>query len=257
MKVKKIQITNPKKKTVTLNKGKTLQLKIKVTPKNAKNKNEDQALAKPESGDTVAIAIKFTEGGVEQTAVQNITVLMLEDAMNKARTAHYTFDDKLTDEISNAGAAIVKNKPAANNNAAGESTADYVEGKSGKAIHFSGDGTHDGLKLDASITSSDYTISMWVKPEAQTAQYASSLYAWKDIEEITGLYKVNEWAMITYVVNGANTKVYRNGTLVKEAVQHADLFKEGGYTFYLGSGGNWDHSFNLSNHEGYFPLTGI
>lgn len=37
-KVKKIQITNPKKKKVTLNKGKTLQIKVKVTPKDAKNK---------------------------------------------------------------------------------------------------------------------------------------------------------------------------------------------------------------------------
>ena len=145
--------------------------------------------------------------------------------------------------------------------------------------------------MDASITSSDYTISMWVKPEAQTAQYASSLYAWKDTahylawysghttnqsdagtengfmgmemsgrkdtEEITGLYKVNEWAMITYVVSGANTKVYRNGTLVKEAVQHADLFKEGGYTFYLGSGGNWDHSFNGAWDEVSFFNTAL
>ncbi len=38
VKVKKIQITNPKKKKVTLVKGKTLQIKVKVTPKNAKNK---------------------------------------------------------------------------------------------------------------------------------------------------------------------------------------------------------------------------
>lgn len=38
VKVKKIQITSPKKKTTTLVKGKTLQIKVKVTPKNAKNK---------------------------------------------------------------------------------------------------------------------------------------------------------------------------------------------------------------------------
>ncbi len=38
VKVKKIQITNPKKKKVTLVRGKTLQIKVKVTPKNAKNK---------------------------------------------------------------------------------------------------------------------------------------------------------------------------------------------------------------------------
>lgn len=36
--VKKVQITNPKKKKVTLNKGKTLQIKVKITPKNVKNK---------------------------------------------------------------------------------------------------------------------------------------------------------------------------------------------------------------------------
>lgn len=38
VKVKKVQITNPKKKTVTLVKGKTLQIKVKITPSNAKNK---------------------------------------------------------------------------------------------------------------------------------------------------------------------------------------------------------------------------
>ncbi len=38
VKVKKVQITSPKKKTATLVKGKTLQIKVKVTPKNAKNK---------------------------------------------------------------------------------------------------------------------------------------------------------------------------------------------------------------------------
>ncbi len=38
VKVKKVQITSPKKKKVTLVKGKTLQIKVKVTPKNAKNK---------------------------------------------------------------------------------------------------------------------------------------------------------------------------------------------------------------------------
>lgn len=38
VKVKKVQITNPKKKSVTLNKGKTLQIKVKITPKNVKNK---------------------------------------------------------------------------------------------------------------------------------------------------------------------------------------------------------------------------
>ena len=38
VKVKKVQITNPKKKKVTLVKGKTLQIKVKVTPKNARNK---------------------------------------------------------------------------------------------------------------------------------------------------------------------------------------------------------------------------
>ena len=38
VKVRKVQITSPKKSRITLNKGKTLTLKVKVTPKNAKNK---------------------------------------------------------------------------------------------------------------------------------------------------------------------------------------------------------------------------
>ena len=38
VKVKKVQITSPKKRSISLNKGKTLKLKVKVTPKNAKNK---------------------------------------------------------------------------------------------------------------------------------------------------------------------------------------------------------------------------
>lgn len=38
VKVKKIQITNPKKGSITMKKGETFNLKVKVTPKNAKNK---------------------------------------------------------------------------------------------------------------------------------------------------------------------------------------------------------------------------
>lgn len=38
VKVKKVQITNPKKGSITMKKGETFSLKVKVTPKNAKNK---------------------------------------------------------------------------------------------------------------------------------------------------------------------------------------------------------------------------
>ncbi len=79
-KVKKIQITNPKKKKVTLNKGKTLQIKVKVTPKNAKNKKVTYKTSKKK------IASVSKKGKVKglKIGTAKITVTSKENRKKKA-----------------------------------------------------------------------------------------------------------------------------------------------------------------------------
>jgi arabinan endo-1,5-alpha-L-arabinosidase len=111
-----------------------------------------------------------------------------------------------------------------------------------KAILLSG-GTTDGVKLDAKITSANYSISMWVKPTALTNQYSAVFYAgesaasaltwfsnydgdgktflirsagdgWsKRVEtgEIENVLKVGEWSMVTLAMSGNTGTLYVNG----------------------------------------------
>ncbi len=90
-KVKKIQITNPKKKKVTLNKGKTLQIKVKVTPKNAKNKKVSYKSSKRK------IASVSSKGKVKglKIGTAKITVTSKENRKKKA-----TFTVKVVTPVS-------------------------------------------------------------------------------------------------------------------------------------------------------------
>lgn len=233
---------------------------------------EDRILTKEDT----SITVIYSEEGVEKSQEVAITVKTAEDIMNEIghkRTAYYQFDDSLTDTVSSQGATIVKNKPvAAGENAADtEAAPEYVEGISGNAIRFSGDGTHNGLRLDTSITSADYTVSMWLKPEAQIAEFAGAFYAWKDdknylswysqfnhgfvgmavgnnrkdTKQAANMFTPGEWKMVTWVMNGNTGKIYLNGELVETATQHANFFTANANAeIYLGSGCFWDNSFN-------------
>ncbi len=233
--------------------------------------NEEKALTKEDA----FITVKYTEGGVEKSKEVAITVKTGEEIVNEispARTAYYQFDGALEDTVSAQGASIVKNQPvkAGADDVVADAAPEYVDGISGKAIHFSGNGTHNGLKLNTAITSANYTVSMWVKPETQVAEFAGAFYAWKDDKnyiswysqfdngfvgmaindrkdtgQVANMFKTDEWKMVTWVMNGDTGKVYLNGELVETATQHANFFTANtNTTIYLGSGCFWDNSFN-------------
>ncbi len=232
----------------------------------------DNALTKEDA----EITVKYSDDGIEKTASVAITVKTSEEIMNEIssiRTAYYQFDESLADTVSAQGAAIVKNQPvkAGADDIVADATPEYVDGVSGKAIRFSGNGTHNGLKLDTHITSADYTVSMWLKPETQAAEFAGAFYAWKDdknyiswysqfengfvgmamnnqrndTKQVAGMFKTGEWNMVTWVMEGGIGKVYINGNLKETATQHANFFTSfPDAALYLGSGCLWDNSFN-------------
>lgn len=232
---------------------------------------EGKSLTKEDTSITIA----YTEDEVEKSETVAITVKTAEDIINEispARTAYYQFDDSLSDTVSSQGATIVKNKPVevGENAADTEAEPEYVEGISGKAIRFSGNGTHNGLRLDTSITSANVTVSMWLKPETQVANYAGAFYAWKDegnylawysefnhgfvgmqmgnrknTKQVANMFAPGEWKMVTWVMDGDTGKVYLDGELVETATQYANFFTtNANAAIYLGSGCRWDNSFN-------------
>jgi hypothetical protein len=79
--------------------------------------------------------------------------------------AYYTFDETLTDSVSEQDAALIGSTVGT---AAAESdTVNYVDGKDGKAIGFSGAGSN-GIELSAVPTGSNYTISFDAKLNEST-----------------------------------------------------------------------------------------
>ncbi len=236
----------------------------------------DKALSKEDT----FVTVKYMEGGTALSEEVAITVKTGEDIVNEispARTAYYQFDEGLEDEVSAQGASIVKNRPvkAGADDVVADAAPEYVDGISGKAICFSGDGTHNGLKLNTAITSANYTVSMWLKPGTQKNNYAGAFYAWKneqnyiswysqtdgsgfvgmalggnrgsdtDTGNVPSMFEVDQWKMVTWVMNGATGKVYLDGELVETATQHENFFTANtNTTLYLGSGCFWDDSFN-------------
>lgn len=80
VKVKKIQVTSPKKKTVTLVKGKTLQIKVKVTPKNASNKKVSYKSSKKK---IASVSSKGKVKGVKKGTAK-ITITAKDGSKKKA-----------------------------------------------------------------------------------------------------------------------------------------------------------------------------
>lgn len=240
-----------------------------------------QISSEPLTAGATSITVSYTLGEVTKTAEQAITVKSVLDA----RTASYAFDDSLKNGVGDGMAAMEKY----HRGGASDTAAVYVTGISGNAISLAGGVNTDGVKLDAKISSDCYTISMWLKPETQTADYAGAFYAaqdnvsthyltWytrmsgagfvgmlnaknnsgrTDTSEVADMFKAGEWQMVTYTVDGAEGKVYVNGELKTTANQAAGFF---GYaediSLYIGTGGIWDNNFKgavdeVNVYDGY------
>jgi|GEM_PF-5139808 len=160
--------------------------------------------------------------------------------------AYYPFEGDLVNQVTNESATYVKNVTLADTTSAGNNGFDD-EGKVGKAALFGG-GTSTGtaLKLDTKITTTDCTISFWLKVKTMTAftsilfwphgtsandysnlmvyNYhngtgASPEWASGDITTSKTYSNTNtanpiienEWKHFTYVVTGDKLTLYVNG----------------------------------------------
>lgn len=103
-------------------------------------------------------------GGTTKTATTSITVT---DSLDEYLVASYTFEDTLSDENGkNTADAIVTGLGAYNGNV------QYKDGHSGKAVQL-GD---YGLKLNKENFGTDYTVSVWLKPDGILAANQSVLF---------------------------------------------------------------------------------
>lgn len=128
-----------------------------------------------------------------------------------------------------------------------------------------------GLELPNKNLGSDYSVSLWVQPQADLENFSPILFlgyhdpelwmgiagAWNSAEGcilwggsagITGAMepkfdaKMNEWAMLTITQSGGTVSVYKNGELVKTLTGIKEVLKGENQSIYVGVN-NWDAEF--------------
>ena len=218
----------------------------------------------------------------------SLTVLKLEISdgnvdvtMGDSLAGSYTFDNEnlANGAVEGAAGTVVTNKTLQEN----DNTMTYVEGRNGgKAVSF--DGTADGnvVKLDATLTGNQQTISFWMNTTAYN-NFSSAMFAldtdttnyvnviphgWDDdslspqyAEGVSGTINntagaegsvnVGEWHMVTFVVDGTSLTIYKDGQAVR-AFQNSEFVDTASVTdgfwntfdsIYLG-GNLWDNTYN-------------
>lgn len=161
----------------------------------------------------------------------------------------YTFDndslDNIASEEENASAVVVDK---GNGLTETEESATFVEGHNGgKAVSFDGSTDGNALKLDATFSGNAQTISFWMNTTAYN-NWTSAFFAnnsgngnyvnimpqgWDDstlnpqyvegsasggfglIGGAQGGQVVDQWYMVTFVVDGTTLTIYRNGQAVQ------------------------------------------
>lgn len=175
----------------------------------------------------------------------------------------YSFDETLTESTGKLDSATVTTDQLHISSA---DTLSFEEGVKGQAVVF--DGAH-GVRLPNDlITTSSYSLSLWVKPEEFTSSTpsffgASSLDHWlsvvpmgwnnetllwsKDFDNwydgITGtLIPLNKWSHLTVTIDEGIAKVYINGEEKFVGSEFPDLFTGGNAECGLGVN-YWDAPF--------------
>lgn len=108
---------------------------------------------------------KFFVAACVATMVMGCAMTANAADLQDGLVGYYTFDDTLENSASSTGGSAKLHGGAGETwNSPAVGTANYAEGKNGKAYEFLGDQETrgEGLELDAKITGSDFTISTWV-----------------------------------------------------------------------------------------------
>jgi arabinan endo-1,5-alpha-L-arabinosidase len=190
------------------------------------------------------------------TAVKSfeITVLPFQQA---ELSAHYSFESNLLENSKAFGEGTVTGNRL--DQTGGSIT--YVDGKNGKAALFDG---QSGVRLPNDlITSNQYSVSLWVKPE-QLTMYTTTFFGARDANNWISLVpngpaggntmvwsgstswydassglkvNTNEWSHLAFSVDDGTIKVYVNGVETFTGTNFPNIFTGSGTSFGLGV--NW------------------
>ncbi|TKB43835.1 LamG-like jellyroll fold domain-containing protein [Thalassotalea mangrovi] len=213
----------------------------------------------PDATVTLTATINFQ--GVIDTKTFEVTV------KSKA-PAEFNFDGDLI----SVGEAYGEGKPTGNFIDVLSGTVDYVDGVVGQAVKL--DGTN-GVRLpDNLITTHQYSVAFWLRPDAftgfstaffgaaNTSSWVSFVPAWGE-DNITRLWSgtawydadpggqipLNEWSHIAFTVDNGTVTLYIDGEVRYSGENYPNVFGSG-QTTYFGVGVNhWDVPFNGAMDE--------
>ncbi len=214
-------------------------------------------ITRPSAGTEPAKAtLTATIAKGEESAVKtfSITVLPYEEA---ALAAHYRFEDSLNESTGKYGAgAVTGNRIDQDGGSLG-----YGNGIDGKSLILDG---QSGVRLpNGLISSNEYSVSLWVKPE-QLTMYTTAFFGARDSNSWVSLVpngpadgntmvwsgsgrwydapagmtvKPNEWSHLAFIVDNGVIKFYVNSDEKFTGSNFPDIFSAGSTQFSLGV--NW------------------
>ncbi|WP_440905894.1 LamG-like jellyroll fold domain-containing protein [Catenovulum sp. SX2] len=212
----------------------------------------------PKEGDAVVtLTATINYAGFTDTKEFQVTV------KSKA-PAEYSFEGDLTSAGNSYAAATVTGNRIDNTGG----TISYVDGVVGSAVYL--DGASGVRFADNLITTFDYSVSFWIKPEtftgfttsffgaSNTASWVSFVPSWGD-DQVTRLWSgsaawydadpggriaQDEWTHVAFTVSNGDVTLYLNGEVRFEGTGYPNVFSLG-QTTYFGLGVNhWDIPFN-------------
>ncbi|WP_028612134.1 LamG-like jellyroll fold domain-containing protein [Paenibacillus harenae] len=218
---------------------------------------ETGVINRPEAGSdpvTATLTAMIAKGSVNAEKSFTITVLPYKEA---GLAAHYAFEDDLSDTVGHFGSGTVTGNRIDNTGG----TMSYVDGKNGKALVFNG---ASGVRLpNGLISSNEYTVSLWLKPEELT-MFTTTFFGARDssnwlslvpngpvggntmiwsassswYDAVTGMtINRGEWTHLAFSVDNGTIHVYVNGAEKFTGTNFPNLFTTTDAGFSLGV--NW------------------
>lgn len=221
--------------------------------------SDDGVVQRPSVGEpdaTVTLTATVTAGAVTETATFELTVLARTPAV---MTGSWSFEGDLAD---GAGLHPAASMTGARLDAAGGTLAFAPDGAAGSALHLDG---ASGVRLpDSLIQGSEYTVSLWLRPERLTS-YTTAFFGAASPESWVSLapqghsgvggstmlwsgaqwydagtgqsLPLGEWSHAAFVVDGGSVTVYIDGVERFHGTGFPDVFGASGAQF--GIGVNW------------------
>ncbi|MGP5159465.1 LamG-like jellyroll fold domain-containing protein [Pseudoalteromonas prydzensis] len=224
----------------------------------------------PDRGDqAVTLTANMSLNG--ETITKTFNVNLKARPVFKNAIAHYSFENGLTDNLSNLADAMTTDNNLDNT---GVGTPAYAAGQTGQAFNFDG---ATGVRLPDDIINSDsYTVSFWSKPDVVSG-YTPAFFAaenadrwisyipggaphfttnhlvwsrylvepeveqWNQIEGTSGA-TAGQWSHVALSYSNGTMRYYRNGQLVG-TMPRPDMFSADTAKFALGVNFGWDTPF--------------